>query len=55
MKKGDLVKYNSFLGKDVVGVIARFDEDGDPSIIDIKTGLEDLVWRSKVETLSESR
>ena len=54
MKVGDLVKYSS-LGGVIIGIITRFDEDGDPSIIDLKTGLEDLVWRSKVEILSESR
>ena len=54
MKKGDLVKYNSF-GKDVIGVITHFDEDDDPAVLDLKTGVQDLVWRSRVEILNESR
>ena len=54
MKKGDLVRYNSF-GKDVIGVITHFDEDDDPAILDLKTGCHDLVWRKKVEVLSEER
>ena len=55
MKVGDLVKYNSFLGKDVVGVITHFDEDDDPAVLDLKTGVQDLVWRSRVEVLNASR
>ena len=55
MKKGDLVKYNSFLGKDVVGVITHFDEDDDPAVLDLKTGVQDLVWRHQAEVLSEER
>ena len=54
MKKGDLVKYNSF-GKDVIGVITHFDEDDDPAVLDLKTGVQDLVWRNRVEVLNESR
>ncbi len=52
MKKGDLVKYNQF-GKDIVGVVTHFDEDGDPAILDLKTGFRDFVWGDKVEILNE--
>ena len=54
MKVGDLVKYNS-LGGVVIGVITHFDEDDDPAVLDLKTGVQDLVWRNRVEVLNESR
>ena len=54
MKVGDLVKYNS-LGGVVIGVITHFAEDDDPAVLDLKTGVQDLVWRSRVEVINASR
>ena len=54
MKVGDLVKYNS-LGRVVSGIIVRFDEDGDPVILDFKTKVQCETWRSRVEVISASR
>ena len=54
MKVGDLVKYNS-LGNVIIGIITHFDEDDDPAVLDLKTGEQDLVWRSRLEVLNESR
>ena len=54
MQVGDLVKYNS-LGRVIIGIITHFDEDDDPAVLDFKTGCHDLIWRSRVEILNESR
>ncbi len=54
MQVGDLVKYNS-LGRVIIGIITHFDEDDDPAVLDLKTGDHDLIWRSRVEILNESR
>ena len=57
MKVGDLVKYTSLDddGGVIIGIITCFDEDDDPAVLDLKTGVQDLVWRNRVEVISASR
>ena len=54
MKVGDIVKHSS-LGREVIGIVVRFDEDDDPIVFDFKTKVTSANWRSKVEVLSEER
>jgi|5B_taG_2_1085324.scaffolds.fasta_scaffold173364_1 hypothetical protein len=54
MKVGDIVKHSS-LGREVIGIVVKFDEDGDPVVLDFKTKVASANWRSKVEVINESR
>ncbi len=54
MKVGDIVKHSS-LGREVIGIIVKFDEDDDPVVLDFKTKVVSANWRSKVEVINESR
>jgi hypothetical protein len=57
MKAGDLVKIFPFQEsfRAVSGVIVRFDEDGDPVILDFKTKVQCQIWKDRVEVINESR
>ena len=55
MKVGDLVKCKTNWREPAnIGVIIRFDEEGDPVIADNK-GIVAAHWPNKVEVISESR
>ncbi len=50
MKVGDLVLCGT---NKVVGIIVRFDDDGDPVVYEVESGITAGMWRDRVEVIDE--
>ena len=55
MKVGDLVKYRAGGVGIALGIIVRFDSDGDPVVHQTHNGVITVLWRRSIEVLNESR
>ena len=54
MQIGDLVIYKGWHGTET-GIITGFDEDNDPKVLNSKTGIVAVNYRSRVEVISANR
>ena len=50
MKVGDLVLCGT---KKTVGIIVRFDEEGDPVVYEPASGITSSMWKDRVEVINE--